>query len=192
MYTYVLYGKVNSSVMIPFHDHLVQAVRRLSMGDLLASEKCHNKTIWHYNESLFILKLDWKAELIWFYKKITTLSHLEGEGTSLLTNFFQKGFLHWCFRHTSIRGGINLNVFDPNVSPEGQSDDVQVVTSITEGTSEVDKYCSGKCIITAQRLNSELITDNMCTKQKYLFCHSDQKDPLSLSHLLKDKSVRFI
>lgn len=153
--------------MTPFHDHLVQAVTRLSMADLLASETHKNKYSWCYNHSLIPLKLDWKAGLRWFYLK--RLSHLEGEGTPLLANFFQKGFLHCCSRNTFICGWINLNVLDPNVSPEGEPDDVQVFTSITKGTSEVDKYCSGKWCITPHQLISEPVLDDVVSNTKVPF-----------------------
>lgn len=33
---------------------------------------------------------------------------------------------------------------DPDVSPEGQAHDVQVIASVAEGTGEVDEHCQDK------------------------------------------------
>lgn len=71
-------------------------------------------------------------------------SHLEGEGISLLSHFLHEEFQHWCFGCVSFYRRIHLNALDPDVSPEGQTHDVQVLASIAEGTSEVDEYCHTK------------------------------------------------
>lgn len=72
------------------------------------------------------------------------LPHLEGKGTSLLSNFLHEGFLHGCFGCGVTGGWIHLNALYPDVSPEGQPNDIQLFASIAEGTSKVDKYYNGK------------------------------------------------
>ncbi len=71
------------------------------------------------------------------------LLHLEGKWTPLFSNFLQEGFLHWCFGYAFTCRRIHLNTLDPDVSSEGQPDNIQVIASIAEGTSKVDKYCNG-------------------------------------------------
>ena len=71
-------------------------------------------------------------------------SRLEGEGVSLLSHFLHEEFQHWCFGCGSFYRRIPLNALDLDVSPEGQTHDVQVLASIAEGTSEVDEYCETK------------------------------------------------
>lgn len=70
--------------------------------------------------------------------------YLEGEGISLFPNFLHEAFLHWCQGWASTCDGIHLNTLDPDVSPEGHPNNIQILTSIAEGTSKVDKYCNEK------------------------------------------------
>lgn len=69
--------------------------------------------------------------------------HLEGEGLSLLSDFLHEEVNHlWLGGVAS--GGVNLDALDPDVSPEGQAHDIQVIASIAEGTGEVDEHCQDK------------------------------------------------
>lgn len=72
------------------------------------------------------------------------LPHLKGKSISLLSNFLQEEVLHWCVGCVFTCRWIHLNALDPDVSPEGQAHYVQVIASIAEGTSKVDKYCKEK------------------------------------------------
>lgn len=71
-------------------------------------------------------------------------AYLEGKGTSLLSNFLHEGLVHWRFGDARTRRWVHLNALYPDVSPEGQPNNIQVIASIAEGTSKVDKYCNGK------------------------------------------------
>ncbi len=76
------------------------------------------------------------------------LPNLEGERISLLSDFLHEEFLHWCFGCVFTCRWIHLDTLDPDVSPEGQPHNVQVIASIAEGASKVDKHCKGKKDIT--------------------------------------------
>lgn len=93
------------------------------------------------------------------------LHYLEGEGASLISNFFHQRLLHWSVGWVSSYRWIYLHTLYPDVPPEGQANHIQVFAAITEGTSKVDKYCKGNghtltlvCILGT--LNSDAIRFN--------------------------------
>lgn len=71
------------------------------------------------------------------------MPHLEGKRIPLLPNLLHEGILHWSVGWVSTWGWIYLHPLDPDVSPEGQANDIQVFATIAEGTSKVHEYCKG-------------------------------------------------
>lgn len=69
------------------------------------------------------------------------LLDLDGKRISLLSDLIQEVFVHWGLGRVLPRGGIHLDAMDPDISPEGQPDHIQVLASVAEGTGEVDVHC---------------------------------------------------
>lgn len=83
------------------------------------------------------------SDLTCFVKPEIMFSHLKGKRMSLLPNFVQKTFLHWWYGCLSSCRWKHLNALHPDVSPQGQTDDVKVFNPIVEGASKVSEYYRG-------------------------------------------------
>lgn len=67
------------------------------------------------------------------------VTHLKGEGVSVVPSLLQQGFVHGA-QSRLVALGVDLNVGDPDVLPEAQTYHVQVVAAVTEGTHQVHKH----------------------------------------------------
>ncbi|KAL0175844.1 hypothetical protein M9458_028174, partial [Cirrhinus mrigala] len=56
---------------------------------------------------------------------------------SLVSSFLQKRILHWCVWGLASLNGIHLNALHPNVFSEGNSNHIQILSSIAEGTRKL-------------------------------------------------------
>lgn len=66
--------------------------------------------------------------------------YLKSEGIRVVPGLLQQGLMH------GAQGGlvalrVDLDMLDPDILPEAQAHHIQVITTITEGTGQLDKHC---------------------------------------------------
>lgn len=68
-------------------------------------------------------------------------TYLESEGDALFPSLGHQGFVHGCLGGLVVCWGVQLYLLEPDVFPEGQANDIQVLATVAESGAQLNPGC---------------------------------------------------
>lgn len=101
-------------------------------------------SIWGKNKKKIIKARAYLSSIIWSWLECDragkVYGNVESEGMALLSCLLEQAVMHGSEGGFVVSSRVQLEVLEPDVFPEGQSNDIQVLTAITESTGQLHKH----------------------------------------------------